>query len=650
MQALNDISIKRKLTFIIMVTSIIALLIAGAAFFTYDVISLRNTMVRNITMLSQIIGANCTADLVFNDQKSAGETLAVLSADPHVVSSCIYTNEGAVFASYFRQDMTVKPSLPAPAAVGHHFGTDSLTRFSQIMLDNRAVGKVYVRYDLRELHSRVERFVAIVIIVMLVASCMVYFLSSRLQRVISMPILRLAETTKMISLEKNYSLRAEKHGQDEIGTLIDGFNEMLAQIQERDTRLAQYSEHLEEQVASRTAELKSANAELMEQISERRKIEDELLSTRQLESLGILAGGIAHDFNNLLTAIMGNTSLAKMFADPGDKIYARLEDVEKASIRARDLTQQLLTFSKGGAPIRTVTSIANVIRESCQFALRGSKSRCELSIAEELWPVEVDEGQISQVVGNLAINADQAMPEGGVVEIRAENVALLKGQVVTLEPGRYIRLSITDSGIGIPRDHLGKIFTPYFTTKQRGSGLGLATSYSIVNKHGGVIMVESEIGLGTTFIILLPASEKEIPKKETSPVPTIIGSGKVLVMDDEEFIRATAGEMLATADYEVGYADDGAEAIDRYLRARESGEPYDVIIMDLTIPGGMGGVEALQKLLEIAPEAKAIVSSGYANGPIMAEFKTYGFKGVIAKPYRTDELCKVVHNVIIGNG
>ncbi len=282
----------------------------------------------------------------------------------------------------------------------------------------------------------------------------------------------------------------------------------------------------------------------------------------------------------------------------------------------------------------------------CRFALRGSHARCKFNIMEDLWPVEVDEGQISQVVGNLAINADQAMPEGGVVEIRAENVTLLKEQVVSLEPGRYIRLSITDSGIGIPKDHLTKIFTPYFTTKQRGSGLGLATSYSIINKHGGVIIVESEIGRGTTFNIYLPASDKEIPKKEKKSMTTITGSGKILVMDDEEFIRNTAGEMLAAVGYTVGYANDGGEAIDLYIRARESGEPYDLIIMDLTIPGGMGGVETIQKLLEIAPDAKAIVSSGYANGPIMADFKEYGFKGVIAKPYRTDELCKVVQTVI----
>ncbi len=646
MVTFSDISIRRKLTLIIMVTSIVSLCIAGAAYVTYDIITLREAMIRNITMLSELIGATSTADLVFNDSKSATENLAKLSVNPHVISSSIYRNNGEILASYVRSDMAAKLTLPALRGDGYQFGSNHLTQFKRVYLDNKPIGAVSVQLDLTELHSLAQRFIIIVLLIMLATSVVAYLLSSRLQRLISEPVSRLAETAKKITREKNYSLRAEKHGSDEIGMLIDGFNEMLEQIQKRDNSLAQHRDHLEEMVASRTAQLKKANEQLLSQIAEKRRMEEELFRTRHLESLGILAGGIAHDFNNLLTAIMGNTSLAKMLVDPGTKVCARLAEVEKASIRARDLTQQLLTFSKGGAPIKKVTSIADVICDSARFALRGSTSRCKFDIAEDLWPVEVDEGQISQVISNIVINADQATPEGGVVAIKVENSLLHEGQIVNLRAGKYIRISLADSGSGIAEEHLSKIFTPYFTTKQKGSGLGLATSYSIITKHGGAITVDSRIGIGTTFYIHLPASEGNLPKKEKAEETGLTGSGRILIMDDEESVRCTAGEVLVHAGYQVTYVDDGTEAIASFSRAREAGEPFDAVILDLTIPGGMGGKEAVQKLLEIEPEAKAIVSSGYAHGPIMADFREHGFKGMIAKPYQAEELCRVVREVI----
>jgi signal transduction histidine kinase len=392
-QPFRDISIKQKLTSIIMLTSIVTLLLAVAAFVAIDVATLRDAMVKDITILSQIIASNSTADLVFNDQKSAAENLAALSVNPHVVASCIYSSNGDVFASYFRRDKVDKLSIPSLREDGYHFGANYLTQFRGIKLNDKPVGAVYVQYDLGAFHSRMLRYGAIVAIILIGASCVAFVLSSMLQRVISQPLLFLADTAIMISRKKNYSVRAEKHGQDEIGVLIDGFNEMLSQIQERDTKLERYSECLEEQVAGRTAELKEANEELRTQIAEKHKIEEELFRTRHLESIGLLAGGIAHDFNNLLTAILGNISLAKFIANKGDKIYARLDDAEKASERAKDLTQQLLTFSKGGAPIKKVASIAEVIKDSAGFALRGSKSKCELAIADDLWPVEVDIGR-----------------------------------------------------------------------------------------------------------------------------------------------------------------------------------------------------------------------------------------------------------------
>lgn len=390
-------------------------------------------------------------------------------------------------------------------------------------------------------------------------------------------------------------------------------------------------------------------------ITERKRAEEDLIRAQKLESLGVLAGGIAHDFNNLLTVILGNVSLVKTYGNPEDKAYRRLTEAEKACLRARDLTQQLLTFSKGGAPVKKVTSIAELIRESASFAQRGSNVRCEFSIADGLWPLEVDEGQISQVINNLVINAQQAMPQGGVIRISVENVMgtgfPISDRVGALQvkDRRYVKITVEDQGIGIPEEHVSKVFDPYFTTKQRGSGLGLAVTYSIVKNHDGYIEVESKLGVGTKFHIYLPVCDKGLPERTNMEKDNLIrGRGRVLVMDDEEIVRDLLGEILGQIGYEVGFAREGGEAIELYIRAKDSGKPFDVVIMDLTVPGGMGGKETIKRLLDIDPEIKAIVSSGYSNDPIMSDYRRYGFMEMVTKPYRIEELSVVLNKVMNG--
>jgi PAS domain S-box-containing protein len=409
--------------------------------------------------------------------------------------------------------------------------------------------------------------------------------------------------------------------------------------------MKRHHEQLIKIVEERTLELTAANESLRREISDREKMEHELLKTQKLESLGILAGGIAHDFNNLLASIMGNISLALLDLNPADDIYRQLEAAERASLRAQDLTRQLLTFSKGGEPVKRSTVISELIKEAAGFALRGARIRYDFSFPEGLWLVEIDEGQISQVIHNLVINADHAMPEGGTIEIRCDNSIVDARSGLPLRPGDYVRITIQDHGIGISREHLPKIFDPYFTTKQKGSGLGLATSYSIVKKHGGHIIAESMLGVGTTFTFYLPAT-KEAQARTTPDERIPLGTGRILIMDDEEEVRITTGEILKRLGYTIELTDDGARAIECYREALAGGRPFDAVIMDLTVPGGMGGKDVVLKLREMDPEVNAIVSSGYSNDPIMADFRKYGFKGMVTKPYRIRDLGVTLHEVL----
>ena len=383
-------------------------------------------------------------------------------------------------------------------------------------------------------------------------------------------------------------------------------------------------------------------------ITRERKIEQELTKAEKLESVGILAGGIAHDFNNILTAILGNIIVARMSGKPGEKAYDLLTEAEQASLRARDLTRQLLTFSKGGAPIRNPASIKQLLEETAGFSLRGSSARGDVEIPDDLWHVDIDEGQISQVINNMVINADQAMPKGGLIRVSAENVQVGEGQALPLAKGKYVKLSIKDEGVGISKDNLPFIFDPYFTTKQKGSGLGLAVSYSIVRNHDGHITVESSLGKGTTFDVYLPVTEKEPPSIKKQALPAFKEKVSVLLMDDDEMVLKSSTAMLEKLGCKVVTARDGAGAFEKYRKAKKSGKPFDVVIMDLTVAGGEGGMETIEKLLEIDPGVKAIVSSGYSTDPVLANFRQYGFSDCLAKPYGMGEMQSKISGVLSG--
>lgn len=381
----------------------------------------------------------------------------------------------------------------------------------------------------------------------------------------------------------------------------------------------------------------------------KRRLEEELMKADKLDSIGLLAGGVAHDFNNILTAIIGNISLAKMYANSEGKVFTRLINAEKAALQAQNLTHQLLTISKEGAPIRQPASIDNIIRDCIDFSLRGSNVTCAFRVKNHLWPVAIDQGQISQVINNLIINADQAMPDGGCIEVDVSNVTIdthSTDRHLALEPGKYVKIAVKDNGIGISSAHISKIFDPYFTTKQTGNGLGLFTCYSIIKKHRGHLNVASQQGIGTTFTIYLPAAEKQAPQQPGKQRAHYPGQGKILIMEDDATIREVTGEMLDHLGYDVTFARDGTEAIALYSQEIHTDTPFEAVVLDLTVPGGMGGQQAIKKLLKIDPQTRAIVASGYANNPIMTQFKHYGFCDRIVKPYKSEELHAVLHRVI----
>jgi nitrogen-specific signal transduction histidine kinase/CheY-like chemotaxis protein len=370
-----------------------------------------------------------------------------------------------------------------------------------------------------------------------------------------------------------------------------------------------------------------------------RQMEEVLIRVQKLESVGLLAGGIAHDFNNILTVILGNLDVAKK-ADNKEMLLHNLDEAEKWVLRARDLTHQLLTFAKGGAPVKETASIEEVIKDTAAFSLRGSDVSLQLDFQEGLYPVDIDRGQISQVIHNLVINAEEAMPDGGVITISVLNTEINREDIYGLTPGKYVKVEVQDQGSGISPLNREKIFDPYFTTKSKGSGLGLSIVHSVITKHNGAVDFQCQPGKGTLFFIYLPASEKQKPEPQGED-EIMGGEGKILVVDDEESIRDVAALLLESLGYKVVTAESGEEALEICKK-----EVPDAVILDLTIPDGIGGKETAEEIRKFNKDIKLIVSSGYSNDPVMSRHKECGFDDVLMKPYKLEQIGKVVYRLL----
>jgi two-component system cell cycle sensor histidine kinase/response regulator CckA len=390
---------------------------------------------------------------------------------------------------------------------------------------------------------------------------------------------------------------------------------------------------------------------IYEDITERKRAEEELIRVKKLESLGVFADGIAHDFNKLLSVMLMNIFTVKLsFADEKENLAEGLEIAEKVGFQAKELAHRLITFAKGGEPIKKVGSLSQLLADTAHLSLSGSNVRCEFSLPGDLWPVEMDDVQIRQVIHNLVINSREAMPEGGAITIHAENVNVNAENGFPLKEGTYVKWSIKDHGVGIPKADLEKIFDPYFTTKpagrDRGMGLGLAICYSIIKKHDGFIAVESEPGSGSIFFVYLPASPQEGFSKTEETARAFTRKGTILVMDDEETVRNATGIVLNYLGYDVEFARDGSEAVTLYKEAKDKGQPFSAVTLDLNVTDGKGAKEAIKELLQIDPQVKAVLTTGYSNDPVVSELSTHGFSAAVAVPYDLEKMKEILSMLI----
>ncbi len=634
-----------------MLISIIALLLASASFIWYEVKMSRHTMINELTILAEIIGNNSTAALAFDDPLAAEEILSALKYKEHIVAAFIFKPNNILFASYIRQKSEYK--LPEQMNTYQaYFQNEFLYVLHPIMLEDENIGKVILQYDLLEMNARLKQYAGIVFVVLLLSLLFIYLATSALQHIISEPILNLVGIAKKVSTEKDYSLRARKESNDELGLLIDGFNEMLSEIQARDQALIKDQEELEKRVRERTQKLQKQIAERKRAEREKEKAQSELLQAQKMEAIGILAGGIAHDFNNLLTAIQGCADVAMLEIDKSHVVYRDLQEIQSASGRAADLTRQLLLFGRK-QPLKYDLIDLNLHIENLLkifHRLIGEDIGISIDFEPDLWNVNADRGSMEQVIMNLVVNARDAMSEGGKLTLKTENIVLdkLSAQMIPeAKAGEFVCFSISDTGIGMNAETIRHIFEPFFTTKGvgKGTGLGLSVIYGIIKQHNGWIHVYSEPGEGSIFKIYLPAvfDKEKQSDLETAGKRFPKGKGeRILVVEDEEMVRSFTRKALAKNGYKILTAANVEEA--KQIFSSKKGD-FELLFSDVVLPDG-NGIELVDQILSEKPQIKILLASGYTDKksqwPLI---KKRGFE-FLQKPYDLGGLLRTLREVL----
>jgi PAS domain S-box-containing protein len=752
MRSYMDLSIRQKLQTIVMATSAAALLVASVVFALFDRSTFLRAKTQDLNAAARMVGSNSTAALSFGDAQSAGEILSALQAKQNVTHACIYNKDGKVFASYSRDaahnDFSPPPvQIQSTAIVG-----ENMVLFQPITLNGKSIGTIFIEADLLDLHARLTRFLEIDLLVLLASLAVALLLSSRLQRVISGPIRELADTALSVSSRENYSIRAKKRGEDEIGLLFDQFNSMLDRIQQRDTELQEAHNELENRVVERTSFLNAliensplailvldsgkkvqlcnpafeilfqcAQQEIIgkavvelfpnektlaeasvdsgtisnrtsvslttrrkrrdgsyvdvelhlvpltvhgrvlgslgiyQDVTERGVLEKQLRMAQKMEAVGRLSGGIAHDFNNLLGVILGYIQVIKRNLVSGTSLYEYAEEIEKASQRAVALTRQLLAFSRQQVLEPVILNLNTLIADMQKMLPRliGEDIDLNLILDPALGQVKADPGQLEQVMMNLAVNARDAMPDGGKLTIQTSDAEIdmaFAREHPGSVPGKYVMLAVTDIGTGMDPETQAQIFEPFYTTKGRdkGTGLGLATVYGVVKQSNGYITVDSEKGKGSSFTIYLPRIEQDVlaPSKSGPEPHNVRGSETILLVEDAEALRRLAELFLKENGYRVVAAVDGSEA--QKVAAQISG-PIDLLLTDVVMPGINGRVLA-ERLAPSHPGMKVLYMSGYTDSFIAGHGVLEPGTHLLRKPFTEEVLIRKVREVLDGNG